>query len=59
MRAAGPSDAVRELTVVNSANTGIWKPIRTRFLRLQQRKGFDREDAFKAGGARPACLLPR
>uniref|UniRef100_UPI0035B11B93 NADP-dependent malic enzyme n=1 Tax=Paracoccus sp. TaxID=267 RepID=UPI0035B11B93 len=47
LEAAGLGDAVRELTVVNSANTRHLDTYQNALYARLQRKGFDREDAFK------------
>ena len=47
LEAAGLGDAVRELTVVNSANTRHLETYQNALYARLQRKGFDREDAFK------------
>ncbi|MFC3528658.1 NADP-dependent malic enzyme [Paracoccus mangrovi] len=47
LESAGLGDAVRELTVVNSANTRHLETYQNALYARLQRKGFDREDAFK------------
>nr|MBP6679514.1 NADP-dependent malic enzyme [Paracoccus sp. (in: a-proteobacteria)] len=47
LEAAGLGDAVRELTIVNSGNTKHLDTYQNALYARLQRKGFDREDAFK------------
>ena len=47
LEAIGLGDAVRELTVVNSSNTRHLDTYQNALYARLQRKGFDREDAFK------------
>ncbi len=47
LESAGLGDAVRELTVVNSANTRHLETYQNALYARLQRKGFDREDAYK------------
>ncbi|MBP8929974.1 MAG: NADP-dependent malic enzyme [Paracoccus sp.] len=47
LESAGLGDAVRELTVVNSGNSRHLETYQNALYARLQRKGFDREDAFK------------
>ena len=54
--AAGLADAVRELEVVNAANTPHLETYKEFLYDRLQRKGFDQHDIHRLGAARPARL---